>query len=741
MVSDKDIRAHEGLVRCGNCYSVFNSSWNLTDDPRKDIVDEPVSTSAANETPGLGTGFTFSILDKDASVAGVTDTTVEELSEETVEPEAQASSTIDEEGHETQSEGDDLEPFPEPDMGHDFHTITPLPEKHESSDSLLYFDSDTVEDDDHTVEDNSDTVSIEDLTILQAPSFSIEPRSLDGEASVQEHLIDDSDSSLMPMTEESMWPGSDVSFSNIENDIELPVLGAHESEAETDISEKDENLTDLADVLVDEAVAEEPVLDVSQIDEQLSAAPMDMDPLSDQYLTSEIELNETPEDEDLVDGMSESPAINIEESLLDEEEVESAISESELPESLYTSSEEDNDVAAAEEYDETSHEPIRDKTFTKPGDLNETDDEFFIEPLPESVDEAFDLDIDEDEESVPDSVFITSEEEDIDDAYVPISMKPDNNKELFNDLDEFPEPGELSELNYEDTMQINAMIEAASISKEQIESALSAAAIDDSESEDENNDDIAEEIVLGSDVEKDMPETMLAAIMEEDDEQEEEQSEIKEKKSGILNLKNLLPAGLGGEKTGKNPVVSGSEETQLARSLNRGGNNLGLPEWITKYSLMAASVLLIITLAGQIGYFYMDKLVHITPLRPVLEAGCKVAGCSVPTIQDIDNIEQLSTRLTPHADRDGELRVTSILVNRSIRPQVFPALELTLMDRAGNLISRRVVTRDKYLIEGHAKEMKPNEAVDINIRFQTPSIRVDGFELRPVSQNWLERSN
>ena len=72
--------------------------------------------------------------------------------------------------------------------------------------------------------------------------------------------------------------------------------------------------------------------------------------------------------------------------------------------------------------------------------------------------------------------------------------------------------------------------------------------------------------------------------------------------------------------------------------------------------------------------------------------------------------------------------------------QAYPALELTLTDRAGNIISRRVVTPDKYLPRQDSLEMKPNAAVDISIRFRTPSIRVDGFELRPVSQNWLERN-
>ena len=136
----------------------------------------------------------------------------------------------------------------------------------------------------------------------------------------------------------------------------------------------------------------------------------------------------------------------------------------------------------------------------------------------------------------------------------------------------------------------------------------------------------------------------------------------------------------------------------------------------------------------------MDKLVRIKPIQPLLEVGCKVAGCTVPSIQNTKDIEQLSSRLTPLAGSDGGFKVDSILVNRGIVSQAYPALELTLTDRAGNIISRRVVTPDKYLTKQDSLEMKPNAAVDISIRFRTPSIRVDGFELRPVSQNWLERS-
>jgi hypothetical protein len=207
----------------------------------------------------------------------------------------------------------------------------------------------------------------------------------------------------------------------------------------------------------------------------------------------------------------------------------------------------------------------------------------------------------------------------------------------------------------------------------------------------------------------------------------------------ISRFMSLVFPGLRKKKALKVPDIA-DDQTQLLRSLNRGRNTTELPVWVGKYSLPVSIGALFILLLGQIGYFYMDSLVRITPLRPLLEAGCKVTGCTVPNIQNIEEIEQISSRLTPLSGNDGGFKVSSILVNRGIRKQSFPALELTLTDRSGNMISRRVVMQNEYLAKERPFVMMPNEAVDIEIRFRTPSIRVDGFELRAVSQNWLERS-
>ena len=679
MVSEKDIRAHEGLVRCGNCYSVFNSSWNLTDDPRNEAVGNPLRDSGDGQKAYPGSGFTFSIIDNDTDEIDIGDN-VSDYPEDLSEPAGKESKSTDE--NSDQPADDFLEPFPEPEMG-DVTKPAPLAveEDKKNNDSLLYFDSDQEED--------NETVSIEDTSIIKMPSFSDDGELLDLDESLMEADVSESESTLMSMTEESMWPGSEPSFEDIGSGFDLPVLNDDQSEAE-------ETLPVLPDIFI----------------------------------------NEPAEENDLVEGLNDpfhfNQPINISEDFLpeaeelDDEEVAGRgfvddIAGPVVP--ILPPLDGENEVAKFEQ------DNIADGTVITEG-KDTDDDSISVESLSGSVDKEFSLD---EEESDDDSVFITSEEEELDDAYIPITVKHDERDELFDDLDDFPEPGELSKLNYEDTMEINAMLEAANISKEQLDSALLSSEADD-------DDKNVEEILLSSDAGVDLTDAIFISNGEDNAQSGIDTDPKKKAKLRASFFKNMLPLGWREKQPLTEPSVIGSDETQLIQNLNRGKNKTELPAWIAKYSLIAANVLLALALMVQIGYFYMDKLVHITPIHPLLEVGCKVAGCTVPSIQNTADIEQLSSKLSPLAGGDGGFKVDSILVNRGIRSQGLPALELTLTDRAGNMISRRVVTPDQYLPAGQPLEMKPNGAVDVGIRFRTPSIRVDGFELRPVSQNWLERN-
>jgi len=721
MVSDKDIRAHEGLVRCGNCYSVFNSSWNLTDDPRNDFIEEAASTSKNGLPDNRSSGFTFNIMDNAVDTAAATQSGVGDPAKGDKESRVHQDGSVAGAAN-VQAPDTDLEPFPQPELD-DSLSPPSVPVANNDQEGLLYFD---VNDEDGEIDVvNREVTPIEDLTILQTPSFSNEISALDQDGPALKSEFDD-EPVMGSLSAESMWPDSEAKIGSDE-ELDLPATSGDEDTTvagEADVAESPSVSSD-EEAKVDTPIPGEPSAAVLPTDGHDVEIPVASDPM----------LGTTMEDE-LVDDSVLDDAVAKDETLLKGEEdarVNAVVTGAENDDSILPLENNEGGIPP-EQSEKMSGSLVADDTFSVAGDMAETSEFFSIESLPKTADEAFSQ-VNE-AEDLGASVFITSDEDEIDEAYVPISLKGGEEDKLFHGLDDFPEPGELSALNYEDTMEINAMLEEANISKEQIESALSAAELED----EENANGYVEEILLSSDANNDLTEAIFSTDEEDRSDLAAAEGRNKDRTKPVASFfKNLIPLGLGQKKAWKEPAIA-DDQTQLIKSLNRSRNQSELPVWVGKYGLTAAISVLVIILLVQVGYFYMDKLVRITPLRPLLEAGCKISGCTVPKIQNIGEIDQLSSRLTPLAGRDGGFKVSSILVSRGIRSQSFPALELTLTDRAGNMISRRVVTRDKYLAKEKSTVMMPNEAVDINIRFRTPSIRVDGFELRPVSQNWLERS-
>ena len=693
MVSDKDIRAHEGLVRCGNCYSVFNSSWNLTDDPRSNLVDKPVSHDNDGSTVSQDSSFTFKIVPNDTVGLPVIGNRSDQVDEVLSDVDRQERNLAD---NNLSPDDDFLEPFPEPEMEDDDQSDKPGDSKDEHA-SLLYFDTDDEGNYDQVEDENPIDDVKEGSSILQISSNANESLPFYHAEPVAETDSDKDMATSMSMTEASMWPGSEVSFEDVGSDFDMPELDVNDKVAEPAGPEPDENPADLPDILIDELTRDDGLV------EGLGGPELFNEPvgvIEDLSLTSDEQLAaiETEADEPFLP------------SLIDEDD-----------EDVFVHADVSGNRLTTDDAGVTGDEAI------------DADQRISASSLPETVDEAFPLEMDDEDETGADSVFITSEKEQLDDLYVPISLHSDERDELLHGLDDFPEPGELSKLNYEDTMEINAMLEAANVSKQQIDSALLSVKAGDG--------DEIEEILLSSEGEVGLSDAIFISDGKEKEVGPEQDAGPNNKgKSRTSFLKNLLPLGWGRNKAWVEPAVLDTQETQLIQNLNRRKNKPEMPGWITKYSLAAAIGILIVTLLGQIGYFYMDKLVRIASIRPILKVGCTLAGCTVPPIQNIKDIEQLSSRLSPLAGSDGGFKIDSILVNRGNISQAFPALELTLTDRAGNIISRRVVKPVNYLADQPSSVMKPNEAVDISIRLRTPSIRVDGFELRPVSQNWLERS-
>ena len=418
MVSDENIRAHEGLVRCGNCYSVFNSSWNLTDDPRSDFVEEPISSEHAKPSASQGSGFIFNILGQKFAASHDSEGLDDQKIGESAELENQE---VAETGDDSDLPDDEfLEPFPDPEEDQYLQTVKSEPEANKSQESLLYFDTDDVEEEEPVIESDSDTAEIEDLTLLQTPSFDNEIPTLNQDDSLLKPGDDENESSLITMTEESMWPGSEVSYADAGDDSDLPALDTSESDAGSSAPDVDENLHDQPDFSIDEELLEKQLLgyislEDPEVDEQALADPLTEGLLTDQQSASEVQTK------DPLAGVAQLDDLG-DDWLLDEPE--SGAGE-------LLQSEDEADV----------FEQI-DDTFVASGKETEADEYFGLKSLPESAGEAFDLELDEEDETGAESVFITSEEDEIDDAYVPISLRLGDEGELLQGLDDFPGPGE-----------------------------------------------------------------------------------------------------------------------------------------------------------------------------------------------------------------------------------------------------------------------------------------------------------
>jgi hypothetical protein len=108
-------------------------------------------------------------------------------------------------------------------------------------------------------------------------------------------------------------------------------------------------------------------------------------------------------------------------------------------------------------------------------------------------------------------------------------------------------------------------------------------------------------------------------------------------------------------------------------------------------ALAAGAVVAALLLAIQLVFTYRDLAAARWPgLRPALEAGCQVLGCRVGPAQAIDMLTVESSGLL-RVEQSQLYQLTVGLRNRADIDLAVPALELSLTDAQGRLLSRRVL--------------------------------------------------
>ena len=111
----------------------------------------------------------------------------------------------------------------------------------------------------------------------------------------------------------------------------------------------------------------------------------------------------------------------------------------------------------------------------------------------------------------------------------------------------------------------------------------------------------------------------------------------------------------------------------------------------------AAGALLIIALFVQAVFEYRDALAaHVPASRPLLNAACRVFGCTIEPLRDAGALSIDASDLQADPAHRGLLLLSATLRNRSAHAIAFPYLELTLTDASDRIVARRSFPPGEY---------------------------------------------
>ncbi|MEX1082544.1 MAG: DUF3426 domain-containing protein, partial [Halofilum sp. (in: g-proteobacteria)] len=153
------------------------------------------------------------------------------------------------------------------------------------------------------------------------------------------------------------------------------------------------------------------------------------------------------------------------------------------------------------------------------------------------------------------------------------------------------------------------------------------------------------------------------------------------------------------------------------------GAGAALGGWI------AANLLLMGVLCGQLLFAQRAVFAQEPALRPVLEPMCELAGCTLAPLRALDRVELLHRDVYRHPTRDDALLIDATIVNKASFAQPYPAFTVGLGDRRGRTLSRRSFRPEEYL-EAHDPEarMEPGLPIRVTLELAAPDHPARTFE-------------
>ena len=142
-------------------------------------------------------------------------------------------------------------------------------------------------------------------------------------------------------------------------------------------------------------------------------------------------------------------------------------------------------------------------------------------------------------------------------------------------------------------------------------------------------------------------------------------------------------------------------------------------------ALGAAVVGLGLALAAQAAVLWRDTLAaHLPASEPALHALCRLAGCQVQPLRRLDALALASSGLS-RLDGSTLYRLQLVLHNRADTAVLMPALDLSVHDAQGKLLSRRVLQMAD--LGAPQATLAAGQELPIKVLMSAGEQRIDGY--------------
>ncbi|MGD9264172.1 MAG: zinc-ribbon and DUF3426 domain-containing protein [Lysobacterales bacterium] len=180
------------------------------------------------------------------------------------------------------------------------------------------------------------------------------------------------------------------------------------------------------------------------------------------------------------------------------------------------------------------------------------------------------------------------------------------------------------------------------------------------------------------------------------------------------------------------PVLGGEQRIDTRK------DNAGVEEtvqkrrWMKRLAWSLATALLVLLTAVNAAWTFRDSLAENPAFGPWLERAGWLQQAQQGLSKSPQQLQLVSHDMHSHPTRAGILVLSMTIVNLATHPQVYPVLEVTLLDEVNQPVARRRLQPVDYLRAGADFDagLAPEVYLPILLEFADPGMRAVGFEIR-----------